>query len=287
MAMDTWTREKLDKMCPAAGGIDLGTMLELYGLDRTSLDGQPVQGLYDAPTTTQKHLIGARRVTQDGRVFRYGKATNIVDDCKFGIKFWGLMSEGIATTLYQNQSAGDTTITIAAAGVAKDDYKGGYVMIHAASKFQNRFIESNTETDSDGNITITLDGRLSQDVTTSHYTEVLKNPYANLQYRSGQVTAGDKYSSVAGIPTVITTANNQFLWIQTWGPLFINPHGGIGQDAGMSTDERKVVFDWEGSICIQADAVGATDDHQLAGFVINRQTASASGPPLIMLMISP
>lgn len=286
--MDSVTKDRLNSICPGLGitGISLGTMLDMAGLESNSLSGRPVQGLYEA-SAAQNHLIGARRQTADGRVFRYAKATNIVDDCKYGVKFWGLMSEGIATTLYQNQAVGDTTITIAAAGVSVDDYKGGYVMIHATGLFQNRYIVGNTITDSDGNITITLDGPLSEIMTTSHYTEVLKNPYANVQYRSGVVTAGDKYSSVAGIPTVRTTVANYFIWIQTWGPLFLNPHGGIGQDASMSTDERRVVFDWEGSIAIQEDCVGATDDHQLAGFVINRQTAAASGPPLIMLQISP
>lgn len=260
----------------------------IYGILET--DGTP-QGLYETDTT-QNYPLGTRWVTDDGRVYRYVKATNIITSCKFGVKFWALQGDGIETTLGQAQSVGDTTILIASAGTAANKFRGGYVMIHVADGFHQQFrgIVSNTAT-SGGNITITLDAPLTVAVT-NEYTEVYINPYGNVRchYQVGGHPAG-AFSSVAGMPNVITTAANTYLWAQTWGPIFINPYGNVGSDA--AADCREVVFDHEGAVAYQFAAKGftadTTDQHQHAGFIINRQLEAAgnTGPPLIMLQISP
>jgi hypothetical protein len=259
----------------------------IYGVLESG--GTP-QGLYET-STTKNYPIGTRRVTSDGRVYRYAFAPSTIPSCKFGVKFWTLQSEGIETTLGQAQSIGDTTILIASTAAA-DYFKGGYVMIHVASGLHQQFrgIVGNTAT-SGGNITITLDAPLTVAVT-NEYTEVYPNPYANVHagYGVGGHPVGS-FSSVAGMPNVITTAVNTYLWIQTWGPIFINPYGATGSDA--AADCREVVFDHEGAIAYQFAAKGfvadTTDQHQHAGFVINRQLDAAgnTGPPLIMLQISP
>ncbi|GAJ22389.1 unnamed protein product, partial [marine sediment metagenome] len=56
-------------------------------------------------------------------------------------------------------------------------------------------------------------------------------------------------------------------------------------------DDRTVVFDHEGAISYESEVKGHANSvkHQVAGFIINRQTneSKGSGPPLIMLQISP
>lgn len=255
--------------------------------------GGVFQGTY-AQSAIQNYILGTRRIIWDGRVFKYAKATNTITDCKQGLKFWAQIADGIAYTApLQTQLVGDTTIKVdsgkGAAGVAKDELIGGYVMIHThGDNYQHfRGIIGNTLADINGYITITLDAPLNVAITLDHGVEVYPNPYVSVRLANSTAGhPGNKYSSVAGMPNVVTTVANQYIWIQTWGPIWINPHGSSLQDAGIAVNERRVVFDWEGSISIQEDCVNATDDHQSAGFIIDRNAAGASGPPLVMLQIS-
>jgi len=253
--------------------------------------GCSYQGLYEQ-TAPQNYPIGTRReLCQDGRVFYYSKATNIVSNIKFGLKFYGRIGDGITTTLYQGQDAGDKTLTIVGGGFSANDFRGGYVMIHAAAGQQFRRIVSSTATVG-GNVTLTLDYALNVDVTNADYTEVIQNPYGNLRLMAGPSggMAGNPFTSVAGIPNVKTTNPNRHLWCQTWGPIWTNPHGTSLQDAGITGGERKLVFDNEGAICIEDEAAHgagvAGDDHQLAGYIIDRTASGASGPPLYMLTLN-
>ena len=250
-----------------------------------------LQGLH-VESATQNCKIGTRRVRWDGRVYRYGRATNIVSVRHFGLKFWGQIGDGIATTPAASAAAGASTFTIAKSGVAADDFAGGFVTFFS-TPVQTRGIVSNTAT-SGGNITITLDEPLTTAITVAvTYTEVLHNPYRSLRLTAGPSggDTGNDYSSVAGIPCIITTAANRFLWVQTWGPIWINPHGSSLQDAGITGSERKLVFDCEGSITLEDDAAhgpcAGGEDMQHAGFIIDRSAAGTSGPPLVMLQICP
>jgi hypothetical protein len=239
-----------------------------------------------------KWNIGDRVVLPDGRVFRYAKATNAMPTCKFGVKFYGQIGDGLAVSMAINHAIGERDIVLTAAGVTKDEFSGGYMMIHVGTHQQFRGVVGNTATNGVGTVTFTLDAGLSVACTTQ-WTEVLQSPYANVKLTAGPSggLSGDDYSSVAGIPNVITAAANQYVWLQTWGPIWINPHGASLQDAGITGGERKLVFDVEGSVCIEDDVAhgpGADgDEHQIAGFIIDRSASGTSGPPLVMLQISP
>lgn len=267
-----------------SGGIDHNGIKKLGGI---------FQETY-AQSATQNYILGAHRTMWDGRVFRYAKATNTITNNKNGLKFHAKLSEGITYTApLQTQLVGDTTIKIdsgkGAAGVAKDELVGGYVMIHThGDNYQHfRGIIGNTLADADGYIIITLDMPLNVAITLSHGVEVYPNPYASVRLcdgTSGHV--GNKFSSVAGMPYVKTSVANQYIWIQTWGPIWINPHGASLQDADLVKNERQLVFDFEGSVCVVGDAVDTTVSLQHAGFIIDRTAHHASGPPLVMLQIS-
>ena len=249
--------------------------------------------IYEADTTA-KFDMGTRLVTGDGRVLRYAKATATVGSTNYGLKFWHQLADGIAYTApLQAQVIGDKTIWVdagAAAVVAKDELKGGYIIVHTHGEHynQNRLIVGNTLADSDGYTTITVDGPWTIALTTSFGVEVLQNPYSSVRVRQASYGGGgDGFSSVAGMPMCETTAANQYLWLQTWGPIWINPQGGSLQDADLVTDERQLVFDYEGSVVVVGDAVNTTVSMQHAGFIIDRTASLASGPPLVMLQISP
>lgn len=240
----------------------------------------------------EKYDIGDRVQLPDGRAFRYALATNAIPSCKFGVKFYGQIGDGVAVAMATNHAIGDRNITLTAADVTEDEFRGGYMLIHVGTHQQFRGIIGNTATDGDGLVIFTLDAGLTVACTTQ-WCEVLHNPYANVKLTAGPSggLAGNDYSSVAGIPNVITAKANQYVWLQTWGPIWINPHGDNLQDDGITGGERKLVFDVEGSVCVEPDAPhgpGADgDDHQVAGFIIDRSAAGVSGPPLVMLTISP
>jgi len=249
-----------------------------------------LQGLH-VESAVQNCIFGTRRVRWDGRVFRYSKASNIVSVRHFGLKHWYQIGDGLASVLAATSAAGATTITIADAAATLDEYKGGIITMFS-TPVQTRVILGNTAVDG-GNTIITLDEPLAAEVTNATYAEVLHNEYSNLRLTAGPSggDAGDDYSSVAGIPATITTVAAYHLWVQTWGRIWINPHGSSLQNAGITGGERKLVFDVEGSICIEDDVAhgpGAdSDEHQLAGFIIDRSAAGVSGPPLVMLQICP
>lgn len=249
--------------------------------------------IYEADTVARVP-VGTRMVAGDGRVFRYARATAEVDMCNFGLKFYDQLGDGITYTApLQTQAVGDMTIKVdagSAAAVTKDELVGGYIMIHTHTEYDNQFrmITANTLADADGYTTITVDGPWTIAITTSFGVEVVRNPYISVRllhaYSGG---GGNGYTSVAGLPMCKTTAANQYLWLQTWGPMWVNPQGASLQDAGLATDERQLVFDYEGSVIVVGDAVNTTVSMQHAGFIIDRTAAGASGPPLMMLQISP
>lgn len=253
--------------------------------------GAPGQGIHES-SAIQRYDLGARRVLGDGRVFRYAKATNTITNNKHGLKFWGQLADGISYAApVQPQSVGDYII-IMTATVAKDELRGGYLILHThGDNYQHfRRIVGNTVT-VDGVTVITVDMPWNVDVTTSHGAEIYLNPYANVQLRDGSGGhTGNKYTSVAGFPYVVTAAANLYIWIQTWGPLWVNTHGNRLQAANIAQDERQLVFDFEGSVSFQEQCVGASADgedyNQLAGFLIARGAVGAA-PTLIMLQISP
>ena len=261
------------------------------GLTEGNFGGSSWAFLYE--TSTIKHPdynVGDRVALPDGRVFRYAKATNIISSQNFGLKFWAELGDGIGYVAPdQGQDIGDTSVHVTAAGITEDELRGGYIIIHTHGLSDDQFmgIVGNTATDSDGDVTIYLDAPLTVAVLTTHGVEVYPNPYMSVRVKqASHGGGGDRYSSVAGVPVVKTTAVDQYLWLQTWGPCWINPQGAVG--ATVTVDRRGLVFDYEGSITQLDVNIATTAMMQYAGFIINRESVgNGTGPPLVMLQISP
>lgn len=256
------------------------------------LVGGSAQELHDDPSTIQNYEIGSRHVDRGpggNRTFYYGKAINVVRNTMQGLKFYGRINDAVGYVACSTQSAGDQTVTITAS-VTKDQLRGGFIIFHTHGEYADfsRRIINNTVIDAAGKTIITLDYPLHIATTTSFGTETCPNPYAFLSYRSaasGGSDGGDAYTSVAGVPTRKAAVANKHLWIQTWGPIWINPQGAVGYTP--ATDRRDMVFTREGSI-IKADTNAQdTSSMQRAGFLLTRETAAGTGPPLMMLQISP
>jgi len=230
-----------------------------------------------------RHQVGDRVVLPDGRVYRYAKsgdANRLNTDllCSFQedeVQGW--------EALKNSQVIGDTEVTFTGAAhaeVAKDELRGGYVIVFkdgGGGDTQFRGIVGNTASALNKNITVYLDAALTVDViggTTAG--ELWYNPYASVI----GTEAGGASHSAAGRPMVNVAAANTYFWIQTWGPCWLSP-----QPAGFQAadKQRTAVKRRDGSI--QAiGAEGALDMTQVVGFLMNEGYSSG---PLFMLQISP
>ena len=248
--------------------------------------------LYQTSTVKNpKYDVGDRVLLPDGRVFRYARATNIISAIDFGLKFWGQTDDGVNYTApLQTELATSREITIDAGDSGDhvaDEFKGGYIIIHTHTDVHtmSRGIIGNTASDGDGYITFYVDAPWIKDIEVAYGVEVCPNPYASVQVHQAAHSGGDTYSSVAGMALVKTTVANQYLWIQTWGPCFINPTGATGNN--VVANRRQVRFNYEGIITGTDGVTATTSILQNAGFMITREDAGGTGPPLVMLQISP
>ena len=150
---------------------------------------------------------------------------------------------------------------------------------NSAATTQNRRIISNTAS-SGTTCTITLDGPIA--VAGTHAVEIIPSLYGDLQ-----TSGSNEYDGVAGVPAR-TATNNQYFWVQTWGPCWIAP-GGAGTP-GSTAMERTVYFVGDGSINGDVGFVAPTTEperRQVAGFIIQTDTSGSGGPPFVMLQVSP
>lgn len=263
-------------------------------------------GLYTAELT-QRYIPGARSLTWDGRVFKYGKAgvengaSGIVSNSK-GAKSGTVLiackdntSDHANETVVTDAIVGDTSIkvtySIGTLGnsysdshsdrdgiVAENELCGGYISFYTGNYRQQRGIIGNTESTAQStSMIIYLDAPLDHILTAgASYCEILANPYMNL-YQTN-----NPWTSIMGMPCV-TALVNQYLWLQTWGILRIS-----GTTTQIGTGgQRQWVFDDQGAVIPHITGYN-TDDYQHAGFLIERtQTGEAyESAPFIMLQIS-
>ena len=248
------------------------------------IGGATGQGLHDA-SVLQRYNLGTRRITPDGRVFRYGRVgpINAIQSMKRGVfnAHW-LVTE--LATIVDPAAIGDTLLKVTFNGdfwdkaLAIDELKGGYISIYNTSAVRDqRMIISNTTVDAAGGACfIGIDDGLSIGFAAAVNCEVLANPYSKLENPGA---GGD--AAVMGMPACNATVS-QYFWIQTWGVCRISPSGA---EWGVELMDKQVVFAPNGSIMVSTDA---PDSYQHAGFVVKRVAGTVgSAAPFIMLQISP
>ena len=214
--------------------------------------------------------IGDRVVTPDGRVFRYALAVNAIEPGR-GVQFTGTIADdGVSANVNRAQAIDDKEIRFASQSFAKDELRGGYVIIYGGNNaYQQLGIVGNTVC-SNSELTVYLDRAITVAVGSTQFTEILPNPYRYLKREAGS------YVSFAGIPMAIVTAAEYF-WVQTWGPCWVNPQSGVGG----GDQERTVVFGPDGSLR-NYDLTG----YQIAGFIIAKTSFDNDAVSFLMLQIS-
>jgi len=275
-----------------------------------SSDAPDYDFLYEASAVKSPTFnVGDRVVLADGRVFRYAKCGfTAIDSNNFGVKNATCLvacktagGDNNAVTL-PSVAVGEkkltVTFTAATLGnstsrtpaertgvVAKDELRGGYISFYTGNYRQQRGIIGNSAVAvTDTSMTIYLDAALDYVLTAGTSTcEILANPYGCV------AKSNSLHNSVMGMPNV-TAALNEYLWLQTWGPLRISGTGNYG--TGLR--RRQYVFDTQGAVVpintgITGNAAADTDyNYQMAGFVIETTYELAGcAAPFIMLQINP
>jgi hypothetical protein len=170
------------------------------------------------------------------------------------------------------------------AALTEDELAGGYIIIFDASTTGTEFrqILGNASASANAAFEITLDGELTQAVTTSDSCETYQNPYAALE----TANLGLANTAKAGVPASYVAAALTYFWVQVKGIRFVSPQGGKlgaidegnkGLGGGFWSDYGNV-SDAETSLGVTvANARGS----QYAGYVVLGD-ADNNGP-LIML----
>ena len=254
------------------------------------------QGIHEM-SATQKLRLGTRMQRGD-RVFRYAKAgeTLVTDYLAFYYDY-GVSGYAVVPTA---TPAGSSTVyaTIGAAeGVAGDgavaahELEGGWVVIMllnagaAYTSYTFQIIDNTAVTAGGGTCKLTIDSPLPYACSTSAYTEITGNIYSDVRTAVGgeeDLAAGRMF---VGQPMCAATTTYPYLWLQTWGPTFINPYGNCGN----ADNHNQLVVKKDGSVGEHDDSNALLEYNQHVGCIITRVAGGAEtqGTPLIMLQISP
>ena len=185
----------------------------------------------------------------------------------------------------------DVALTDGAEGdgvIAEDELAGGYLVLFTPAPMQayNRRIVANTATTGAGGVTVmvvTIDKPLPIEVVVLNFhAECMANPYTGVR------TGNYPLASVVGMPTMPATLALPFLWLQTWGPVWVTP----SNNEGLGLSNREVIFMGNGAISmVDVSAAPANQNYsaqaQHAGFVLPNLRDGSEGAPFIFLQITP
>ena len=224
------------------------------------------QGMEKVETSSQKHKLGTRGVTSDGRIFYYAENSGTA------ITHGGYLVDGIAAVAAHDMdlaatatSAGATSFTSGTSlTVTKDQYKDGYVYFNdGPGQGETYKVKSNTAVSSATGLSITIDDEdgLVTALTTSSLFGLMYNPYKDIKIIDGD---GTMTTGVLGVTTAPVTAD-YFCWIQTSGPASVRLGAQVGvvgdaltvsQASGESGEAERTDYSDEADIANIGTAMG-------------------------------
>lgn len=250
------------------------------------------QDIYEI-SKTQKHRLGTRLV-RGNRTFMYAKAgatlnTDVLALCE---REQDIAYRAVAATV----PAGSNQITLTTTtGDGQDsdgqidahELEGGNIIIFPGSENSiNMGIIDNSEvTASSHTITITLDGELPIEVTSSMYAECVSSPYLEV---TATDTQNNYFKTPVGLPMRAATVLLPYLWLQTWGPCWVAPANGFGDaNPGTAAHNHALVARYNGTVQT-FDSDNAFTEHAVrVGYVLFKGKSDGQGAPFMMLQISP
>lgn len=250
--------------------------------------GKVKDAYFYEPTVLQHFPIGTI-FRKDERSFRYAYAGGAVDSDQ-GCQPYYQQEIAYATVAKScvkgtDEIVIDVAITDGIAGdgiVAKDYLVGGFIIIftHTLGSFNRRILGNSAVAVGGGEMSVKLDyGVGAALVVDVSHAECMASVYRDVR------TAASDVKAVVGVPVADHAAGSVYLWLQTWGPIWIAPQGAVGNSANVG----QCVFRHDGSLDI-ADLVAndALGNHecQAAGWVMKHAKAGTQGAPFIFLQIA-
>ncbi|MBA7702413.1 hypothetical protein ES703_111180 [subsurface metagenome] len=248
------------------------------------------QDLYQA-SDIQRYPIGFKYPISDPldlRGFHYGQAANTqIPDVGSHIS----LTQHVSWAVVADTPVGSRTVVVTVGGgdgaahngaIAENELAGGHCVLtpHTANHAMRRMIKSNTAVPATGGaMTITLDKPTDYILELVSHIEAMANPFLLLEQ-------GDfDRQPVMGIPMLEATVN-QFLWYQTWGPIWVAPQSADPAWIGVGNHNITVVFRHDGTLqALVVDAASSQQQH--AGFVMTIPNGAGQAAPFIFLQITP
>jgi len=236
-----------------------------------------VQGLY-VVQTTKNCVIGTRRVTWDGRVFRYCYAGAACNTHIGNVFFNAIPATGIDYSLLAAVApAGSTSVVMTNQGtvaIATDALVGGQIVLKELNASDDTAVEirrvtSNTADASvghDGLVTISFAEPTTVDLTLLSYAYVMPAPWSDIRYSAVLTQAAH-----IGYAAAYCNAAGLYHWEQTWGITQGSPQG----ECGKTAYGRGLVWRYDGSLQYidSASPIGGSMG-QFAGYTLDNNAAS-------------
>ena len=164
-------------------------------------------------SSDQKHPLGTKGITLDGRIFRYGQANG---SCAVG----KICTVADLVANHEDRACntfaiGDTsvTVTLGATAVTENYYAEGYLVVNDDTGEGTAYpIESNPASSGSEDITVYLKQPIHTAAGADTTVTLVANPW-----RDVATSAGDSKVDIgAGVP-LITVTDNYYAWFQTGG----------------------------------------------------------------------
>jgi hypothetical protein len=219
-------------------------------------------GMEKVETSGQKHKLGTRAVTPDGRVFYYAQEDGTA------ISTAGLIVDNVAVVAAHDMdvpttaahSVGDTTISIEVptTDLTANQYKDGYMVINdGPGQGEVYRIKSHPAHDAsdDNTVIFTIDEEdgIRTALTTASLWGVFYNPYSAIKLIDGD---GAQTTGPLGVTTIPITAS-YYCWIQTAGIASVLVSGTTAMTLGDAIEVSQV--SGQSGAATLYDSSGATD----------------------------
>lgn len=247
-----------------------------------------LQGLYTVQTV-QNCLIATRRVTWDGRVFRYSLSVGVCWTHMGNIYARAVAGHGIDySAVAATSGIGATSITMTNQGVravVANDMVGGQVVLKITTGADNtnvqiRHITGNTADASvghDGTVVISFAEPLTFAMTIStSFAYAMPSPYSGIEYTANEGIGGN--CGHIGYAAAYCNAAGLFHWEQVWGKC----QGSLQGSPGETTHERGLVWRYDGNLQIQGTTPILGLNQQPAAFIMD-DNRSQNGATMVCL----
>lgn len=235
--------------------------------------------------TVQKYPVGTKLVDGE-RVWYYCKSKGVTNADTAVENYY---QQHVAyATVAAAAAKGDTSLTIdvantdGAAGdgaIAANELAGGFVVIfgHDDDTSTHRILENTAVAGGGGEMTLTLQDEINATlVVDADHAECMAS------FFSGVADGGDANKPIVGVAQA-KAASGKWLWVQTWGPVWIPPQAAVGDAA----HDFQVVFRHDGSVDEHDYNDAYVTKQQHAGFVMAQANGGGQGAAFIMLQICP